>query len=152
MIAPRYYCGLTTAKSTLFLLTLTCLSSYEQRKRFVSIKITGTRICGENSVQEIFLDAFSVVCRLHYLATAIDFLATLAFFCFSCEGHRTTGIEAPDPQKSKIKHVSPILSETMDGKIRLKSSLYDHSNLGHADKHRKQKTRTLVHAVRTILQ
>ena len=92
------------------------LSSYEQRKRFVSIKITGTRICGKNSVQEIFLDAFSVVCRLHYLATTIDFLATLAFFCFSCEGHRTIGIEAPDRQKSKIKLVSPILSETMDGK------------------------------------
>ena len=47
---PRYYCGLTTAKSTLSLLTLTCLSSYEQRKRFVSIKVTGTRICRENSV------------------------------------------------------------------------------------------------------
>jgi len=46
----RYYCGLTTANSTLFLLTLTCLSSYEQKKRFVSIKTTGARICGENSV------------------------------------------------------------------------------------------------------
>ena len=138
-----YYCGLTTAKSTLSLLTLTCLSSYEQRKRFVSIKIT--------------LDAYSVVCRLHYLATTINFLATLAFFCFSCQGHRTIASEAPDPPKSQIvmmKHASLIFVKlwTASDKIRLKSSFYDHNNLGHADKHRKQKAGRLIHAVHTIFQ
>ena len=89
----------------------------------------------------MFHEGFSVVCMLHYLATTIDFLATLGFFRFSCQDHRTIGTEAPDPQKGGMKHVSPILSETMDGKrkIRRKSSLYDHSNLRHADKHRKRK-------------
>ena len=51
-----YYCGLTTAKSTLALLTLTCLSSYEQRKRFVSlIKITGPEFAEKIVSKEIFL-------------------------------------------------------------------------------------------------
>ena len=59
--------------------------------------------------------AFWIPKLLCYLTTMIDFLATLAFFCFSSQGHRTIGTEAPDPQKSKIKHVSLILSETMDG-------------------------------------
>ena len=50
-----YYCSLTTAKSTLSLLTLTCLSSYEQRKRFVSIKITGPEFAEKIVSKEIFL-------------------------------------------------------------------------------------------------
>ena len=50
-----YYCGLTTAKSTLSLLTLTRLSSYEQKNRFVSIKITGPEFAEKIVSKEIFL-------------------------------------------------------------------------------------------------
>ena len=35
-------------------------------------------------------------------------------------------------------------------KVRRKSSFYDHSNQGRADKHRKQKARRLIHAVGTV--
>ena len=40
----------------------------------------------------------------------------LTGYFISCQGHRTIGTEALDPQKSKITHASPVLSETMDGK------------------------------------
>ena len=62
------------------------------------------------------------------------------------------GTEAADPQKGKIKHASLILKLwTASDKIRLKSSSYEHDNLGHANKHRKQKEGRLIHAIRTIL-
>ena len=101
VLLRSHHCKVNTLFANSYLSQLV----WTQKKGFDSEKIVS---------KEIFLTPS--VLSAGSIATTIDFLATLAFFYFSCQGHRTIGTEAPDLQKSKIKNASPILSETMDGK------------------------------------